>query len=338
VSPFAFAAPGYLLLLALLLPLGGWGLLRSQRQERELIGRFGDAALLEQSSVLPLPGRRRLRLALGLAAIALLLLALARPQYGERQTGMAQSGRDVLVLLDLSRSMNAADAGTTRLAIAKQAVDQLLAESPHNRVGLIVFGGSAFLQLPLTTNYAAFRRYLSAASTDDLGDPGTDLANALMAAATAFEHDGERGYQSVLLLSDGENGAGEIAAPLTRLSRARIPVFAIGIGSPGGAPVPADSTEASDRWHRDHIGRIVVSKLEEGDLRRAARETGGSYQRWSPAAPRSIALELSRSSHRPMTAGESFERIDRFQWPLGLALVLLLLEPVLRRWPRRRVA
>ena len=339
MSPFAFAAPGYLLLLALLLPLGIWALLRSQRQERELIGRFGDAALLEQSSVLPLAGRRRLHLALRIAAIALLLLALARPQYGERQTGMAQSGRDILVLLDLSRSMNAADAGsTTRLAIAKQAVDQLLAESAHNRVGLIVFGGSAFLQLPLTTNYAAFRRYLSAASTDDLGDPGTDLANALMAAATAFEHDGERGYQSVVLVSDGENGDGEVALPLTRLSRARIPVFAIGIGSPGGAPVPADSTEAPERWHRDHIGRIVVSKLEEGDLRRAARETGGSYQRWSPAAARGIALELSRSSHRSMTAGESFERIDRFQWPLGLAVVLLLLEPVLRRWPRRRVA
>jgi Ca-activated chloride channel homolog len=338
VSSFAFAVPGYLLLLALLLPLGGWALVRAQRQERELIGRYGDEALLGQSSVLPSPRGRRLSLALRLGAIALLLLALARPQYGERQTGMAQSGRDVLVLLDLSRSMNAADAGTTRLAIAKQAVDQLLAESPHNRVGLIVFGGSAFLQLPLTTNYAAFRRYLDAASTDDLGDPGTDLANALMAAATVFEHDGERGYQSVLLLSDGENGPGEIAAPLTRLSRARIPVFAIGIGSPEGAPVPADSTEAPERWHRDHIGRIVVSKLEEGDLRRAARETGGSYQRWSATAARSIALELSRSSHRSMTAGESFERVDRFQWPLGLAVVLLLVEPVVRRRSRRRIA
>jgi Ca-activated chloride channel family protein len=338
VSPFAFAAPGYLLLLALLLPLGGWTLVRAQRQERELIGRFGDEALLGRSSVLPLPGRRRLSLALRLAAVALLLLALARPQYGERQTGMAQSGRDVLVLLDLSRSMNAADGGTTRLAIAKQTVEQLLAASPHNRVGLIVFGGSAFLQLPLTSNYEAFRRYLSAASTDDLGDPGTDLANALMAAATAFEHDGERGYQSVLLLSDGENGSGEIAAPLTRLSRARIPVFAVGIGSAAGAPIPADSTEAPERWHRDHIGRIVVSRLEEGDLRRAARETGGSYQRWSPEAARTIALELSRSSHRSLTAGESFERIDRFQWPLGLAVVLLLVEPVLRRRPRRRVA
>jgi Ca-activated chloride channel homolog len=336
VSGLDFGAPGYLVALALLVPAGIWLLVQAQRKQDAALRRFGDETLLARSASLPSPTRRSIGNALRLGALALLLLALARPQYGQRETGMGQSGRDLLVLLDLSRSMNAADAGASRLDLAKRTVSELLEASPHNRVGLIVFGGSAFLQLPLTTNYAALQRYLSAASTDDLGDPGTDLSNALMAAATTFEHEGERGYQSVLLLSDGENGAGDIGPAAIRLSHARIPVFAIGIGTPEGAPVPADSTEAPERWHRDHIGRIVVSHLEEGDLRRAARETGGSYQRWSPAAAQQAALELSRASHRLIAGGDSPERVDRFQWPLGLGIILLGLEPMMGQRRRRR--
>ena len=337
MSPFAFEAPGYLVVLALLLPVAIWVLLREHRRQRDALRLFGEESLLAHSSLLPSRARRATVAALRVGAVALLLLALARPQLGERDAGMTHSGRDLLVLLDLSRSMNAADTGVTRLNIAKRTVAHLLAASPHNRVGLIVFGGSAFLQLPLTTNYAAFQRFLTAASTDDLGDPGTDLSSALMAAATAFEHDGERGYQSVLLLSDGESGPGEIGPALSRLSRAHIPVFVVGVGSAEGSPVPADSSEAPERWHRDHIGRIVMSRLEEGDLRRAARETNGMYQRWSPSAARSVALELERSSHRRIAAGDSPERVDRFQWPLGLAIVLLGLEPLIPMLPRRRV-
>jgi Ca-activated chloride channel family protein len=244
----------------------------------------------------------------------------------------------LLVVLDLSRSMNAAEGSATRLSLAKQMAQQLLAASPHNRVGLVVFGGSAFLQLPLTSNYAAFERYLAAASTDDLGDPGTSLPNALQAAAAAFEHEGEPGYQSILLLSDGESGSDDIGPPLARLAKAHIPVFAIGIGSTEGAPVPADSSEAPERFHRDHIGRIVMSRLEEGDLRRIARETGGSYQRGSPGVAQTVALDLARLSRRPITSGDQLERVDRFQWPLALALGLLLLEPVSRGRRRRASA
>jgi Ca-activated chloride channel family protein len=225
----------------------------------------------------------------------------------------------------------------TRLTAAKRAVSEVLAAAPENRVGLIVFGGSAFLQLPLTGNRAAFQRFLDAATTDDLGDPATNLPNALTAAATAFEHDGERGYQSVLLLSDGESG-GEIGPALIRLRRAGIPIFALGIGTPAGAPVPADSTEAPEKWHRDHIGRVVLSRLQEGDLRRAARETNGAYARWGPDAGRGLGAELARMEKRTISSRESTERVDRFQWPLGLALIALTLEPLLgqARWRRRR--
>jgi Ca-activated chloride channel family protein len=230
-------------------------------------------------------------------------------------------------VLDLSRSMNAADAGPSRLTVAKRLVSDVLAAAPGHRIGLVVFGGSAFLQLPFTTNYAAFQRFLDAASTDDLGDPATDLSNALTAAATIFEHEGERGYQTVLLLSDGEGGPGDPGPVLTRLRKAGVPVVAVGIGSDEGAPVPADSSEAPEQWHRDNVGRVVLSRLEEGDLRRAARETNGSYFRWSNGTAGMLVSELARLDRRTLNSAEGTERVDRFQWPLGLAIGLLTLAP-----------
>jgi Ca-activated chloride channel homolog len=339
MSALAFGSPAVLGLLVLL-PFAWWGLRRAQRRRGAQLEAFGDASLLAWSSALPVARRRFAGQAMHLVALALGLVALARPQVGERPAPLAHTGRDLLVLLDLSRSMNAAQleaAGAeTRLAVAKRGIATVLASSPGDRVGLIVFGGSAFLQLPLTSNHAAFQRFLSAASTDDLGDPATSLSSALTAAATTFEHNGERGYQSVLLVSDGENGEGDLGPSLTRLRRAGIPVFAIGVGTTEGAPVPADSAEAPEQWHRDHIGRIVVSRLEESELRRAARETNGTYVRWSEGAALSMGAQLSQMQKRTISSREGTERVDRFQWPLGLALVALVFEPLLGVTVRRK--
>ena len=328
MSSLSFGAPLYLLALAVIGPMLGYALIRQERDRVERLHLFGDEPLLQQTSRVPSRRRRMVRDALTLAAVLLILLTLARPQFGERPGAMGRTGRDLLVVLDLSRSMNAADVEQSRLAVAKQLVRDLLRASPGQRVGLVVFGGSAFLQLPLTGNYAAFQRFLDAASTDDLGDPATDLSNALTAANTAFEHDGERGYQTVLLVSDGESGTGDLGPVLNRLRQARIPVLAVGVGTTQGAPLPADSSEAPEKWHRDNIGRIVLSRLEEGDLRRAARETGGSYYQWSPAIAHDLSESLSRLDRRAITTADAMERVDRFQWPLGFAIGLLVLIPL----------
>ena len=232
--------------------------------------------------------------------------------------------------------MNAVDDSVSRLVVAKRAISQVLAAAPENRVGLIIFGGSAFLQLPLTGNQAAFQRFLDAATTDDLGDPATNLSAALSAAATTFEHEGEPGYRSVLVVSDGESGEGNVESAVASLRRTGIPVFAIGVGKAEGAPVPADSTEAPEEWHRDHIGRVVISRLEEEDLRRAARETGGAYTRWTPTAARSIGIELEDLPKRTISSRESTERVDRFQWPLALAILALALTPLAETTRRRQ--
>jgi Ca-activated chloride channel family protein len=335
-----FGNPLVLGLLLVMLPLAGWVVARQQRRRKAALDEFGEASLLARASALASDRIRSIRYGVRLGALALGVLALARPQLGNRPASLAETGRDVLVLLDLSRSMNASDVANgkeTRLQAAKRAAVEVLAASPGNRMGLIVFGGSAFLQLPLTGDRAAFGRFLEAASTDDIADPSTDLSRALVTAATTFEHDGERGYQTVLLLSDGESREADLAPVLGRLSGAGIPVFAIGFGTTDGAPVPADSSEAPERWHRDHIGRVVQSHLEERDLVRAGRETNGGYARWTPDAGPAVGAELARLEKRTLSSQTSPERADRFQWPLGLALVLLAIEPLLGVSRRRRL-
>ena len=333
-----FGYPLALVLLLPALPLAIWALRRQDRATRALLHNFGQPGLLARASTLPSDRLSAIRKTVTVVGLILVLVAAARPQFGDRPASLAHTGRDLLVLLDLSRSMNAADGDLSRLTLAKNAALQALASSPGGRVGLVVFGGSAFLQLPLTGNHAAFQRYLDAATTDDLANPATDLSRALAAAATTFEHDGERGFQSVLLLSDGESVEGDVGPPLKRLRQAGVPVFAVGIGTIEGTPIPADSSEAPERWHRDHIGRIVQSRIEEGDLRRAASETDGVYLRWTPTIGPGLSAELGKLEKRTMSSRTSPERADRFQWPLGLAIAMLVMEPLLSAARRRNPA
>jgi Ca-activated chloride channel family protein len=332
-----FMAPVFLLVLALLLPLAAWGLASRRRRQRIELAEFGDPVLLARSA--PLPNLRvgRRRDALRLAALALGLVALARPQFGERPTSLPRTGRDVLVLLDLSRSMNVADVAPTRLAAAKRIITQITSASPGDRVGLVVFGGSAFLQLPFTLDHAALQVFLDAATSDDLGDPATDVAAALRTALTVFEHEGEPGPRAVLLVSDGESYGGDIAAADQvaaagdGLRRAGIPVFAVGVGTPAGGPVPADSAAAPERWHRDYLGRVVVSRLGESNLQLAARQSGGAYARWdSPVQLRDLTAGLARIDTRVLSSAGTTQRADRFQWPLALAVLALITELMMR--------
>lgn len=325
----SFAHP---LLLLLLAPSGVAALLWLRRMEqtrRRTLALFGDAEVLARVSSLPGPGDGRRRSLIRLAGLGLLAVALARPRWGENPALLDQAGRDVLVLLDLSRSMLVSDVGSTRLAAAKTAIREVIAASPGSRIGLCIFGGGAFLQLPLTSDRSAFLRYLDQATPDDLGDPSTDIGEALRLAARTFEHAGERGYRTVLLASDGET-EGEVGPGADRLSQAGIPVLAVGVGTPAGGPVPADSAEAPEQWHRDHIGRIAISRLDQESLRQVAALTNGSYVRWSRAEGAGAAgRALASLRARQMPGAHATEQAERFQWPLLLGLLLLLAEAAL---------
>ena len=323
----SFAYPWVLPLGLVALVLAAWLLRRAERARRAAMAAFGETEVLRRSSLLATPRETRRATVLRLVALGLGLLALARPQLGERESEMVRTGRDVLLLLDLSRSMGVGDVGGgTRLAAAKEHAWDVVSAYPSDRVGLVVFGGSAFLQMPFTSDRASLRLFLDAASSDDLGDPATDVSAALLTAVSAFEHEGEEGRRAVLILSDGEIGEGNMEPAIAAMREAELPVFAIGVGTIRGGPVPADSSEAPERYHRDNIGRIVVSRLEEQELRAVAAATGGAYARWDLAEQRqALVTVLGRVQPRTLAARKTSERADRYQWPLGLMVVLLLL-------------
>ena len=332
-----FAYPWVLAAGCVLLAAVGWVIVRAERARRNALARFGELDVLGRSSSL-VPHRHSARVwALRAAAVGLGVVALARPQAGERESELVRTGRDALVLLDLSRSMGVSDVSTgavsgpsTRLAAAKRLVWDVVSSYPGDRVGLVVFGGSAFLQLPLTSERASLRLFLDAASPDDLGDPATDVSAALLTAVSAFEHEGEVGRRAVLIVTDGESGEGDLDAAAEALGAEELPVFAIGVGSAQGGPVPADSGDAPEPYHRDNVGRVVISRLEEGDLRRVAESSGGRFARWDrPDEMRALVAGLGQVKARTLAARKSNERADRYQWPLGLMVLSLAMAEML---------
>ncbi len=333
----SFDAPVVLLLALALVPLVARALFAGVRRREAELHEFGEPEVLARGSRLGEARVAKRRAWLQTAALGLGLVALARPELGERQAELARTGRDVLVVLDLSRSMTVTDVAPSRLARAKAAAWETVAASGGDRVGLVVFGGSAFLQLPLTSDHAALKLFLDAASPDDLADPATDIGTALATAGKVFEHEGERGHRAVLLVSDGESGEGDLEAATAGLRGQGIPVFAIGVGTTGGGPVPADSSEAPEKFHRDHIGRIALSRLEENDLRQVAKVTAGAYARADRAADlKVLRTTLAKVRSRPLSAQTSPERADRFQWPLALAVAALLGDLAVGARARRR--
>ena len=321
----SFAYPWLLPLGLLAVVLTTWLLRRAEGARRAALAAFGEVEVLRRSSTLESPGQARTAARLRIAALGLGLLALARPQLGERESEMVRTGRDVLLLLDLSRSMGVSDIGDTRLAVAKEHAWEVLSVYPSDRVGLVVFGGSAFLQMPFTSDRTSLRLFLDSASPDDLGDPATDISAALLTAVSAFEHEGVEGRRAVLIASDGESGEGDLKAAIEALRDEDLPVFAIGVGTTRGGPVPADSSEAPEPYHRDHLGRVIVSRLEEDELKTVAAATGGAYARGDrPEELRALVAALGRVQPRALAARKTRELADRYQWPLALMVVLLV--------------
>lgn len=338
----AFAVPLALLAAAAWLAAGWWSARREAAGRAAAVARLGDAAVL--GAVGDLPGTRAARRAafLRVAAVACALAAAARPQAGANRAASAQAARDVLVALDLSRSMLVTDADGSRLLRAREIARELSAQLAGDRLGLVIFGGGAFVQLPLTTDHNIFEQFLAAAEPGQLDDPSTDVAAPLEAAITLFGHEGGDGHRAVVLLTDGEDGAERLDDITARLQAAAVPVFGIGVGTTAGGFVPADTTierERNEPWHLDGIGRPVSSKLEEGALRQLAAVTGGAYARWDDAPARAALLERLRAiSARPIGDVSRQTLEEQARWPLLAALLLLAAEFGLLRAPRRAAA
>jgi Ca-activated chloride channel family protein len=272
------------------------------------------------------------------AALLLAGLALARPQWGLTEDTTQRRGEDVVFVLDLSKSMLARDAQPSRLDRAKLAILDYLHRQQGGRVGLVVFAGSAFLRCPLTLDYAAFEESVTEASPDDLYVPGSDLARGIISAKNAFEKGAER--RVIVLLTDGEDLEKTGIKAAQEFARDGVIVFALGVGTAAGSTVQISQPNGQLGPLLDADGQPVVSRLDEDTLRGIAEATGGSYRRLENISQAMTDVVRALRSTDVQAAGVALKRrgIDRYAWPLAVAILLLVAESFLSTRRRPRVA
>ena len=309
----------------------------SFRRRRQLLARFASTTMLQRLTGSVSRPRQALKAALVTVALAALIAALAEPQYGFSWEELERKGVDVVVAVDVSDSMLVRDAdaagGLTRLERAKREIVDLLRMMEGDRVGLVAFAGTAYVQCPLTLDYGAAEVFLDAIDTDLIPIKGTDLSAALEVSLDALSG-GARESLAVILITDGEDHSGKALELAEKARVAGVRIFTIGIGRDEGAPVP----DAGGGFRRSRSGEIVLSRLDEPTLQKMALATGGRYVRSVTGD-----LDLEQIYSQGIKAvledqeleSERRQRFkERFQWLLALALPLLMLEPMISE--RRR--
>jgi len=329
----SFARPEILLLLWGV-PILGVLFWRAAKKRRRILEAYASPDNLE--TLAPRRGGGWVRRGLFLAAFFCMVLALSGARRGYVWETIPRRGASLMLALDVSKSMLARDMAPDRLSRAKREIRDLLGRLGGERAGLTAFAGTAYIACPLTVDYGAFDLFLSALTPDNLPVGGTDLAGAVEAALSGFDP-GDGAHKSIVLFSDGEGADPQQAlAAAQKAADAGARIYAVGLGEPEGAPIP----EKDGSFKKDADGNIVMSRREDGLLRRMAEMTGGAYAVSTPGDEDLDALFAAGLGEglASKAAGETRIRIfrDRFQWFLGAAIVFLALEMFFPALFRRR--
>lgn len=262
------------------------------------------------------------------AALLALWFAVLRIQYESQEKLPAyEQGRDVVIALDISRSMLAQDYQPNRLVFAKQKIKQLLQQLTSERVGLIVFSGSALVQCPLTKDFEAFELFLDAIDAESMTHGTTDIGSALQAACTLFEQQPERKNKLLVVFTDGEDFSVDLAAMQKQAEDCHMRVCAIGMATPAGAPIPLYAEDGTLQGHiRDDAGNVVMSRLQEKTLKTLATQLGGIYVRAQDADDDIAQLRtwVARFDTEQFAATDRVKHEETFMYYAATALFLLL--------------
>jgi Ca-activated chloride channel family protein len=306
------------------------------RRRRAALRAFADPGLMARIA----PGvsieRLRLKSALLVAAIVLLGLAAARPQVGTKLGVAKRQGVDLIIAIDVSASMQARDLAPSRFDKARREAQSLIDMLDGDRVGIVVFSGTAFVQCPLTLDYGAASMLLASARTEMLPTPGTAIGSAIRSATTSLTPYPER-TKVLVLMTDGEDHGSDPLAAAKEAADAGVRIYPVGFGSTAGEPIPLSEGEGSG-YKRDTGGQVVLSRLDEATLMDIAEATDGRYLR---ATDGERELDVLGAEISKMQQGEIESRMfayyeERFQFPLALALGALLLEAFLPDAVRRK--
>ncbi len=320
---FRFEHPQYLYFLLLIPLLLAVFFYRNVMQKRQL-RKYGNPALLAQLMPAVSPARRIWHIVLQLLALALCVFMLAGPQFGSKLEKNKRQGSELMIALDVSRSMNAQDIAPSRMEKAKQTLSKLIDGLSDDKIGLIVFAGDAYTQLPITADYVSAKMFLNTISTDMVPVQGTAIGAALDLAMRSFgtKTDADR---AVVIITDGENHEGDALEKAKACFEQGVRVHVIGMGLPKGSPIP---TGRQNDFHKDKEGNVVISKLNEEMCQQIAQAGGGLYVRSdnSNAALRMLLQELGKMNQADIETTVYTEYDDQFPSLAWLMLLVLLVD------------
>lgn len=327
-----YLAQSQYLLLLLIVPLLFVAYALYLRARRKRLARFGNPELVSQLMPDASTGKGWLKVSLLAAAWFFFVLGLARPQLGARLKEHQSQGVEVMIALDVSNSMLAEDYSPNRLERSKLAISRLVDKLQGDRIGLVVFAGEAFVQLPITADYVSAKVFLKSIDTESVPIQGTALSEALMASARSFSTQSERS-RAIILITDGEDHEGEAIEAARAIAEQGIRIYCIGVGSPQGKPIPKNGSLL-----KDASGEIVVTRLNEEILQEIAGAGNGKYVRAGAAEfGLNPIIDDIRTLDKEQFNSVVFEDFDeQFMYFFAIALFFLILELLVSDTKARR--
>lgn len=291
---------------------------RSKFAKPELLGYLSP----NRSSFKPL-----LKVLLIVFALAALVVGLVNPKIGSQLETVKREGVDIVFAVDVSKSMEAEDIAPSRLEKSKQLVRQIIGNLGSDRVGIIAYAGSAFPQLPITTDYGSAEMFLESLNTDMISSQGTAIGDAID-LATGFFDDNQQTNRVMFIISDGEDHGGNIEDMARQAAEAGIRIYTIGVGTTKGGPIPIKRNGVIQNYKKDNQGETVITKLDPSTLQEIAEEANGEYINGSVTAEvtEKVQEELLTIEKTEFEAKQFADYKSQFQWFVGLAILLLLLD------------
>ncbi len=334
---FRFANPDFLYLL-LLLPVIVMLYIINEIRKRRALKRFGNIELV--SSLIPEMSKSRPLIKFIMQSIAFIaaIIMLARPQFGSRIEDVKKQGVEVIIALDVSNSMLAEDIQPDRLTRAKQAISRLVDDLDNDKIGLVVFAGDAYTQIPVTTDYISAKMFLSTIGPDMVPKQGTAIGAAINLGMRSFSP-GEGKSKALIIITDGENHEDDPVTSAEEAAKAGVVIHTIGIGSTEGVPVKVSINGRKD-FLKDAEGNTVITKLDEEILKKVAVAGNGAYVRASNSniGLDEIFSEIRKMKDQELESTMYTEYNDQFQIFAALTLLFLLVDFIIMERKNRKLA
>jgi Ca-activated chloride channel homolog len=301
-----------------------------RRWRKRALKTYGDLSVISQLFPDVSTAKRNAKFILFSLAFAFLVIGIVNPQIGTKLEEVKRKGADIMICLDVSNSMRAEDLTPNRLERSKQAISKLVDKLKGDRIGIVVFGGEAYIQLPITSDYSAAKLFMESINTNMIPTQGTDIGKAIDMAVESFGKD-EGKNKAIVIITDGENHEESAVRAAKEAEEKNITIHTIGMGSENGAPIPVYKGNVQEGFKKDKEGNTVITKLNDQALKEIAAAGNGIYVRAtnSDAGLNNVLDEIDKLEKKQFESKMYSDYEDRFQWFVAIAFVLFLIESLI---------